>query len=353
LRVLYTFCDIDDNLQLRLNQETLDALKDCPEEIAYLESVIRTIPNVDNPQTLDQFNYHYVDGKLVNRETDKPFHWVNQKHYDSLGDIIIGHIQKLMVEECDMDEVKLPMDEMDEYDGPYNNIFVSKNVYTCDKLLLLNQGSGAVRAGMWARALCINNDLSLGSVIPYIKKGYENGFGVIVLNPNLNSNYVPPKEVKRQLFLGLDVNIEEPDRVKIKGNGSPVEHVLYVWDRIVSKCVANRICIVAHSAGGHGAVQLLRNREEEVNKKVCGIAFTDSVHSIGSRDSKSVQKFIKDRCRNWVTSDEDIDTVVNKPFYDCICVSAGHTKHEFTSGCAIEAVFKFLIEKSDSFMIEN
>jgi len=347
-----TFCEIEgdeDNYQIRLKDEILEELKDCPEEIAYLESVIKTIPKFDNPQTLDQFNYHYVDGKLVNIDTGKPFHWVNQKHYDSLGDIIIGHIQKLMVEDCLMDEVLLPIDEMD-YDGPFNNIFVSKNVYTCDKLMLLIQGSGAVRAGMWARALCINNDISLGSVIPYIKKSMENGFGVIVLNPNFNSCFVPPIEVKRNIFLGIDgEKTEEPNRVKIKGNETPVDHVLYVWDNIVSKTVATRICIVAHSAGGHGAVQLLKKREEDFYK-VCGIAFTDSVHSVSSRDNKSIQKFIKDRCRNWVTSDEEIDTVVNQPFYDCLQVSAGHTKHEFTSGVAVDSVIKFLVDNAENML---
>jgi len=150
----------------------------------------------------------------------------------------------------------------------------------------------------------------------------------------------------------MKIDKTEPGKRKIKGSESSVDHVYYVWDKIVSKCSANRICIVAHSAGGHGATQLLRNREEEVNKRVCGIAFTDSVHSVGSRDSKSVQKFIKERCRNWVTSDKVIDTVVNKPFYDCLCVSAGHTKHEFTSGVAIESVFTFLIEMIETFQMD-
>jgi len=214
---------------------------------------------------------------------------------------------------------------------------------------MLIQGSGAVRAGMWARALCINNDLALGSVIPYIHKAQAIGYGVIVLNPNYNSTYHPPKEVKRELFLGLSVEIEEPKTVKFPGSKSPVEHDVYVWDKIVSKSVAKSVCIVAHSAGGHGAVMLLKNREEEVKRRVCAIAFTDSVHSVGPRDGKSVVKFIKERCRNWVTSDEELDTEVGSPFYDCPRVSAGHDRHEFTSGCAIEGVFKFLIEKTESF----
>jgi len=261
------FCNIDEDNQrsLSLNKETLKSVKDSPDMLSYLESVMKTIPEEDNPQTLEQFNYHYVDGKLVNIDTGLPFHWVNQKHYDALGDIIVRHIQLLMVEECDMEEIFLPLEDDD---GPKNNIFVSQNVYTCDKIILLIQGSGAVRAGMWARALCINDDINLGSVIPYIKKAHENGYGVIVLNPNLNCNYVPPKNVYRDEFIGLSINDEVYSIQNIKGNENPIKHVLYVWDHfIVPKTTASRFGIVAHSAGGWGAVELIKNRGEA--KKKC------------------------------------------------------------------------------------
>jgi len=81
------------------------------ELINYLESVMKTIPPIDNPTSLDQYNYHYNEqGKLVNIDTGKPFHWVNQRHYDCLGDIIVKHIQLLLVQECDLIEVFLPLE---------------------------------------------------------------------------------------------------------------------------------------------------------------------------------------------------------------------------------------------------
>jgi len=81
--------------------------------------------------------------------------------------------------------------------GPWNNIFVSADYLTCDKLMLLVQGSGAVRcvvaffllisvfspyvfflrAGQWARALCINENLSLGTILPYLTRCKELGYG--------------------------------------------------------------------------------------------------------------------------------------------------------------------------------
>lgn len=43
-------------------------------------------------------------------------------------------------------------------------------------------------------------------------------------------------------------------------NESPVKHVVHVWDEFASKAKAKDIIIVAHSAGGHGTMELLRRR---------------------------------------------------------------------------------------------
>jgi len=66
---------------------------------------------------------------------------------------------------------------------------MTKDAMTNDKLLILIHGSGAVRAGQWARALCINESLEIGSVLPYIREAKKAGYGVIVCNPN--DNIVP------------------------------------------------------------------------------------------------------------------------------------------------------------------
>lgn len=40
-------------------------------------------------------------------------------------------------------------------------------------------------------------------------------------------------------------------------NGSPEEHVLYVWDHFVSKAAARNVFVVAHSYGGLSLVELV------------------------------------------------------------------------------------------------
>jgi hypothetical protein len=90
----------------------------------------------------------------------KPFHWVNQAHYDALGDTIYRyvcsslcdcvltsrHIQELMVSQFGLQEVLLPLNNNGT--GPFNNIFVSPDWKTAKKLMLIIQGSGAVRYGL-------------------------------------------------------------------------------------------------------------------------------------------------------------------------------------------------------------
>jgi hypothetical protein len=47
----------------------------------------------------------------------------------------------------------------------------------------------SLRPGVWARSLCINDSLRTGSMFPYFDRAIEEGYGIIVLNPNLNSGH--------------------------------------------------------------------------------------------------------------------------------------------------------------------
>lgn len=95
--------------------------------------------------------------------------------------MIIPYIQKKMVSEFNMKEVFLPVDDNHLSNFQKNNIFLTDDALTNpNRLILLIQGSGAVRAGQWARALTINDSLHTGSIFPYLKQAKENGYGVIV-----------------------------------------------------------------------------------------------------------------------------------------------------------------------------
>jgi len=245
---------------------------------------------------------------------------------------------------------------------PRCNIFMSDDALTnTQKLLLLVQGSGAVRPGQWARALCINDTLDMGTIFPYLERAKNAGYGVIVFNPNENSVVIDTDNkdhLMKKAFLtakkppgmlNIGSGSKPPRRAPIPGNDSPPGHTIYVWDQFVTKAKAEKIAIVAHSAGGHCTMCLLRERTDEVLPRLKVIAFTDSVHSLALREKKVVKKFLKENAINWVKSDRPLDSKITD--YDrsggCKEVSAGHPKHEWTSGCSVESVFKFLAFKVD------
>ena len=61
-------------------------------------------------------------------------------------------------------------------DEPKTFIYMSEDALSNpDRLLVLIQGSGVVRAGQWARRLIINDDMDSGSQLPFIKRAIEVG----------------------------------------------------------------------------------------------------------------------------------------------------------------------------------
>lgn len=54
------------------------------------------------------------------------------------------------------------------------------------RALVLIQGMGAVRAGVWGRSVCINDNFELGSMIPQVDWALRKKISVIIMNPNEN-----------------------------------------------------------------------------------------------------------------------------------------------------------------------
>lgn len=78
------------------------------------------------------------------------------------------------------------------------------------KLMVLIHGSGVVRAGQWARRLIINEDLDSGTQIPFIKRAMDEGYGVIVLNPN--ENYIEVEKPKTHVQSSSDSSDEPAEK---------------------------------------------------------------------------------------------------------------------------------------------
>jgi len=310
-----------------------------------LEAVLRTIPKTTNPSSLDDFNYTFDDkGSLITKD-GTTFHYVSETHYSRLGDMVTTEIQNRMKSLHNMKEVLLPDSE-----APHtSNVFHSENLTSADRIVLLIQGSGAVRAGQWARALCLNASLNEGSILPYLQRLHARGIAVVVFNPNLNHHLDIEDLSARDPFAywtnpSKTVDLPVKSRHRIPGSSSPEEHCASVVDALVKSSKAP-LSIIAHSYGGVCTLALLKQRPELLQRVQC-VAFTDAVHSAGMASS-AIRTFLKERAINWVQSHEALDTPC--PEQDghsgCQCVSAGSPQHEYTSYAAIDSVFRFLDER--------
>ncbi|XP_020629630.1 protein FAM172A-like [Orbicella faveolata] len=284
------------------------------------------------PTTLEEFGYQFnKDGQLRNIETNEPFKFevkegdraYNQKHYEALGEVHTMHYTKSFLPLTTLLQVDAKEDEVTSF------IFMSDDAMMKDKLMILIHGSGVVRAGQWARRLIINNDLNRGTMLPYIKRASQEGFGVVITNGN--ENHI--KNNKR--------------RIPIRGSESPEKHFVYVWDNFISKAAAQSVVVVAHSYGGIVIVEGLQNCKG-IEQRIKAVAFTDSVHSLAhQRADKKLVHWMKRNSRNWVSSGLPLDAPVSSLFKgaDCEMVSAGTNQHELTSHVAFDSIFKFFEER--------
>ncbi len=80
----------------------------------------------------------------------------------------------------------------------------------------------------------------MGSMLPQIAWGLDNGFSVIVFNPNMSRN--------------------ESSRHLITYCYNMAEHCEYVWANYLDKHHAKNLAIIAHSAGGRCVASLFSKR---------------------------------------------------------------------------------------------
>ena len=93
------------------------------------------------------------------------------------------------------------------------------------------------------------------------------------------------------------------------------------------------------------------NINSEFKIKIKKIAFTDSVHGEDylklGKQGVDIFRIIS---RNYVGSDKPCGTFVRSyetSYGGVDCYSSGHTKHEYTSGFAIDEIFKYFNEKNN------
>lgn len=211
-------------------------------------------------------------------------------------------------------------------------IFVSQNwKENTGRALILIQGTGEVRAGVWARSACINDSLDMGSMLPQLKFAVANGMSCLVMNPNYH---------KDDIGNPVDPRINDMDK-----------HCRYVFKKyVINRCQANQIYIIAHSRGGKCVENLFKKYSIDFVDKVKAIAFTDSAHKNFSESlvDKEEENWIEQHCVHFIKSSKKLGKEEESKDGNMMStVSAGHTKHEYTTGASWPKIQKFFETQSD------
>ena len=294
------------------------------------EKNLKKMKNIGELEKLIDYKYN-ENGELINKKTGKKCGMLNKQEYDLVGMYVQKYVENLIITKFDLNILYVPnkdnnYEKRDETIAQCK-ILTTKDFLTNPKCLILIQGTGVVRLGQWARSVCINENLNLGTMIPYVDKAIKKNYSVIIFNPNERK----------------DFKTEE----KIEEFNTMEKHSVYVYNNIIKKNNnIKEIYIVAHSMGGECTVDiLLNNKDDLIKRKIKKIAFTDSVHGEDYLKLGKVGiEIFREISRNYICSDKPAGTFIRDytTLYGGVdCYSSGHCKHEYTSGTAIDEIFKY------------
>uniref|UniRef100_A0A0R3RWQ7 LRAT domain-containing protein n=1 Tax=Elaeophora elaphi TaxID=1147741 RepID=A0A0R3RWQ7_9BILA len=283
------------------------------------EATTSSEPKDVNRPSLEALGYHFDDHGVMRDKNEKRYEFIDQKSYEKIGSAVTEEIYRIM-ENPPYNMERQYLDDTDKKRSAF--IFLSKDWYRKENLVVLIHGSGAVRAGQ----LIMNEGLNMGSQLPYLRICRSRDWGVVVMNTNMNVTDSDPFEA-------------------LPGSSTPIEHGITVWKTYISKSKASSIAVVAHSAGGTVVASIIENYwSKEWIKKLKCICLTDAVFTLPSITTMNWIPAIQD----WrATSHTEVglridNSTIHEKYPYVTYVSAGTNQHEETSAVAIEDIFRML-----------
>ncbi|XP_074789700.1 cotranscriptional regulator FAM172A homolog [Denticeps clupeoides] len=262
-----------------------------------------------------EFPYHFTEaGSLRHRATGEPYAFcfrrddvqATHQEHRSLCGFVTRHVHGLLDTLLRLQRVPLSRGRAAVYMSP-------GALQHPGTLLVLIPDLGSMRCGVWSSGCVAAEGLDKGSQIPYVRWAQRESWAVLLMDPN-------------------------------EGFQSPEEHVCHVWDSLVSQAAAEFVMVVAHGYGGVAFVDLLCNREQEVQRRVWAVAFVDSSHSIWHQPlSAEGCEWLAARSRRWVLSDKPLNRLVST-LTAGLQLSAGTLCHEMAPATCMESVLRFFAE---------
>lgn len=176
---------------------------------------------------------------------------------------LVRYVEQRIIIELGLIPIQLPAEDIHS-----TTILASPEWSTATKLLLIIQNSSGSQLGVFSRSLCLEQGLSKGTWLPYIKKAIDVGFAVIVLNSNMNSKLIEVPSTNSLVSSGGSASSSL--KVLIKGSETPEEHVATVWETIVNQNQAvNHIVLLGYGNGASLCKDLLIREMVNVGSFEC------------------------------------------------------------------------------------
>ena len=143
----------------------------------------------------------------------------------------------------------------------------------------------------------------------------HNKFAAIVLNPNCSTD---PRT---------------GDRVRL--SESMQNHTLYVYDKFIKDAGFKNLLFIAHSAGGGCMMRLLDKYPQNIMATAKSIAFTDTGPVMKRMVGVDMHKWMEKTAVHYMACNEPLGQIMKaSKMTACPHVSAGHSRHEYTTGVA-------------------
>ncbi|KAI9592199.1 Arb2 domain-containing protein [Syncephalis fuscata] len=273
------------------------------------------------PNTLVELGYQFADedkplrtlkGKRFNfhvKHNDKVY---NECHMIAVAEVVGKEVEQHLVGHYQFQKINLPLNTPDH--EPHSYIYYSNDYMTnADKLLVLVSDRNN-RVGQWDRRHLFDVSIQDGSMFGYIQQAFNEGYAVLVTNPN--TNYW--RKGQGLVYMPNGKRFKE-----IPDNANGFEHIKTVFKDILPLSPAKTVNIVTMGYGGVCIVEAIGELLDVFEKRVTRINTIMSTHAIDSLPTARSKVWLREHTVSWVASSKKRATGINDVRFGSCCLSVG------------------------------
>uniref|UniRef100_A0A6B2LAS7 Arb2 domain-containing protein n=1 Tax=Arcella intermedia TaxID=1963864 RepID=A0A6B2LAS7_9EUKA len=242
------------------------------------------------------------------------FVYTNEGNYAAIGEVISSFFESFLISEFGFLRHKIPI-SADPAEST-TSVLLSRGAVNSELLLVIVPTHTVRGCGLWFRKACINDNLYIGSMINYIRDFIALGYKIILLNPN-----IPVSESR-----------------------CPADHLVYVYDHIISKSISSSITWLCHQIGSQTLSHLLSTRPQVEAKSACYLL----LDPVPTEFPDTVRASVFSKSRAWITTTETLGSVSReRQRIGCDAISLGTKSEILAPGAAQNLMFEWLRNQSN------